>query len=1034
VKLINTLHEHFGKQNVNRIEKHEGVFLCEKKTDDGKIYQIIFVDTTNKWCEDNHLQYIESVVIDKYYQTGGFLQWNFYYYFITTKELLKANSLKKIEIEADETYSRKSVLTEEEFTDWVNSFDNISKISKDEISNDLYSNWVNYLREKKLFFVFNSDKYPNYKQPVEDYINGIPSDDIEEIESNETSNTSAEVLQKINELELVEFREYPLKRKFSLGYVNLIHGANAVGKTSFFDAIELIVTGKLFYKTSSDSCKVQLKDASNNILKFPTRPSPYKRRDIDWYSSGANRGNDLNGNFNKFNYYTSDAAFQLKQDDGKEEKNLETLIADIALGREVNKLEDRIKAFHEKFSASADSFLNESTRLNENLREKNEAIKELIKQQKNPQGYKDSLNESLKNNYWNNRINDSDDNFIAKLDNEIQTVLNILSKIQSKNLPLDKLSKESIIADLRDLKLKKLSISAIKDELLKIQQQRHSYLNDIERNKRLLPLTEELSLYFKHEQFGFLVGLEKNITEKTIELNKAKDIKELADSILSNEFFSKESEKTKTIKQIEDEIKLREESLNKNYDEIELKIKQIEEGIEDLAIIISDIKSSGQSYLKLNPKAEDCPLCNTHFSNEDLVEAIQRTQESFTNSIALISLKEELEFTSKRIDETGEQLKATNKLKQLAFSLFSTNSFDKTFVEIKSSSEANTKILTDLAESLIQLNTIQSQFNNAGITEDRFTNLLESINEQLSINIKSSSDLDLQRQTLLERQIQLSAASNQLEKEFNEKEIQSKMNFTSEITNEEQLLQSLNVLQEIESNFKQLEIYLVLPPNTLLVNILEKANEVQSFFETFRKASLEAKQQNQAIDITKKEVERIIAEVDLIKPKQIRAQFANTELNNILTKQSKNDYLSGYITKNKSEIVSIFKLIHTPREFKDINFDKKIILISNDGTERTLSEISTGQRSALALSIFLSLNKKLSKGPNILMFDDPVTYVDDMNVLSFFDYLRELVIKSKRQVFFATANDDLAFLFRKKFEFLEDELTTHKLERKNENE
>ena len=64
------------------------------------------------------------------------------------------------------------------------------------------------------------------------------------------------------------------------------------------------------------------------------------------------------------------------------------------------------------------------------------------------------------------------------------------------------------------------------------------------------------------------------------------------------------------------------------------------------------------------------------------------------------------------------------------------------------------------------------------------------------------------------------------------------------------------------------------------------------------------------------------------------------------------------------------------------------------------------------------------------MFDDPVTFIDDMNVLSFFDYLREVVIKSKRQVFFATANNDLAFLFRKKFEFLEGELTTHKLERK----
>ena len=31
---------------------------------------------------------------------------------------------------------------------------------------------------------------------------------------------------------------------------------------------------------------------------------------------------------------------------------------------------------------------------------------------------------------------------------------------------------------------------------------------------------------------------------------------------------------------------------------------------------------------------------------------------------------------------------------------------------------------------------------------------------------------------------------------------------------------------------------------------------------------------------------------------------------------------------------------------------------------------------------------------------------------------RELILKANRQLFFATANDDLAFLFKKKFEFL----------------
>jgi len=53
-----------------------------------------------------------------------------------------------------------------------------------------------------------------------------------------------------------------------------------------------------------------------------------------------------------------------------------------------------------------------------------------------------------------------------------------------------------------------------------------------------------------------------------------------------------------------------------------------------------------------------------------------------------------------------------------------------------------------------------------------------------------------------------------------------------------------------------------------------------------------------------------------------------------------------------------------------------------------------------------------------LLFDDPVTNVDDLNTLSFFDALREFAIEGKCQIFFATANTRIASLFARKFDFL----------------
>jgi ABC-type lipoprotein export system ATPase subunit len=94
-----------------------------------------------------------------------------------------------------------------------------------------------------------------------------------------------------------------------------------------------------------------------------------------------------------------------------------------------------------------------------------------------------------------------------------------------------------------------------------------------------------------------------------------------------------------------------------------------------------------------------------------------------------------------------------------------------------------------------------------------------------------------------------------------------------------------------------------------------------------------------------------------------------------------------------------------------------------------VSEISTGQRAALALSLFISLNRKLTKGPDIIIFDDPIAHIDDMNVLSFLDFLRFFILKENKQIFFATANDRLASLIEKKFAFLESDFVKIDLHR-----
>jgi exonuclease SbcC len=53
-----------------------------------------------------------------------------------------------------------------------------------------------------------------------------------------------------------------------------------------------------------------------------------------------------------------------------------------------------------------------------------------------------------------------------------------------------------------------------------------------------------------------------------------------------------------------------------------------------------------------------------------------------------------------------------------------------------------------------------------------------------------------------------------------------------------------------------------------------------------------------------------------------------------------------------------------------------------------------------------------------MLIDDPIAHVDDLNCLSFLDYLRDVALQGQRQIFFATANDKIASLFERKFDFL----------------
>ena len=157
-----------------------------------------------------------------------------------------------------------------------------------------------------------------------------------------------------------------------------------------------------------------------------------------------------------------------------------------------------------------------------------------------------------------------------------------------------------------------------------------------------------------------------------------------------------------------------------------------------------------------------------------------------------------------------------------------------------------------------------------------------------------------------------------------------------------------------------------------------------------------------------------------------RLAHAVAVLEKIAADHGQDRYVQEFFSENLCQISSLFGVMHAPRDFEKVVWEEDSpmairVARKSDSAVCPVSKLSSGQRNALSLAIFLTMNRKISNAPSLILLDDPVAHVDDLNIVSFFDCLRELLSGCRRQVFFATASSKTANLFAKKFDFLGDD-------------
>ena len=462
-------------------------------------------------------------------------------------------------------------------------------------------------------------------------------------------------------------------------------------------------------------------------------------------------------------------------------------------------------------------------------------------------------------------------------------------------------------------------------------------------------------------------------------------------------------------------------------------LQVLKNALDKINALMIDIKYYGKEYIEAKENLDACPLCNTPHTKAELEAKVQTQYNDKESAKSIEIFNKNISELEKEISKINIKLEQSKSYEKLLKGYFTEEDLKVKISEVQPLLDTEKSQLAISKKELDQLKNLSLDLRLEGYSLDDFLKLKNTLSSKyptLEFKAENKSkfeDLKNNAQKKIDTiRSEIEKVNEQLYKlDESIKELLDD-NFSQDRYNEEIDFQ-IKEYQSYREYFVKLRTYIDFTKDDFIIEMRHSLESLNKTFSTFK----EQKVKFEEFTLANKLIKEADSRIEKLKPKKARATSALKVLNKIILEDSEEKVLVDFFQKNENEISEIFTSIHAPKEFSRLSFSSnKIVLYKKDSEQEVpISQISTGQRSALALSVFLALNKKLAKGPNLIIFDDPVTYTDDLNILSFLDYLRSMVINESRQLIFATASNKIARLFQKKFDFLKTDFQKFELSR-----
>lgn len=1019
---VDVVREKVIERLAHAVDLGNGLLRGDRRHHD-KTFATAYIDLSDDIVERsrNLAKFQEELLGESFFEGEGNQRWNSYLYFWAGPRSSKDADFQeaKAKIERDRHYARKFVLTEE---DLLNRIGDITRSRPNTVvSDDALTKWSDQLRQSSLGIVLE-------QKPRTQLLKQIETGEAFSLATPIVSKTKTKMVDPLGtgilrSLRVASFRASCCNGPFSFGDVNLIVGQNGSGKTSLLELIEALYCGRIRRDSSATftglKAKLEMPDGSIKEVKGTTAAATIKARNLAWYGRSNHLASMISEGFTRFNFLDTDAAFRLSN-----ERNVEKIEDDLSrllVGPETSALWAYLTKLHNDVAASLHSIDERLPSLKKQTELLGAEVKRLQETPSQTTSLAKTYRASLKALGAKWEIGDDADPVVKSDRARLETLsrglrqalaVRSVSSATTLGLRARMADLERAIAELGGLSQKyetltvdfassQTSIAACQQAIQLLQQWKRYCDAGTPNLAASINRTAEQIDVLRSSLGGLTIGsvpeFSPEYKDRTILAAKAAAEKSLALALTQERSGI--------------------ESLNK--------LEQIGQSLQTLK---GDLCAIAGTIIERTGDSSHCPVCGTFHDQDELLQKIEAL-ESPEDPVANDGLRLAVQEAKVRADRERKVIAAINALGRYAAS--SGASATATVSQLREKLAAGHSRLDALLMAQEQHRAAEESLGQQGLDLSSFNGVRDAAisllgpgkspfdgaeiisaikgwDGKLQAEQRTSSAVNEARMEAVERAFALvNGAGIAVQK------TQSPTNLVSAMERmREHVDSSLKFIHQASSQIDA-------PDAKPFGDIQSAIEEAIESFDRARHA--ESSESSARDDLGKKteELQRTTAQVERTAVIRERLAKADEVLCRIKQDYSLEDATRDALASIRTQVSYAFGRIHSPSEYELGDFSGDSLLVTRDGGHpRSANQVSTGQRAALALSIFLSLNQSAERAPPIVLIDDPVAHVDDLNALSFFDYLRDLAVSERKQIFFATADARVAALFQKKFEFL----------------